>query len=98
MSYSISTLIQKFITNKLELNPFELFHLKHLSDKEVLADLIATEVKSNPYLDLQEAEGVLPKFSLHILSKRVSVNFPTQYRSCKYAFEYLQRLDDLSLG
>lgn len=91
-----SSVIQKIISKKLELTPAEAIHLKYLSRKGVLEELVSVELEANPYIATQKAEGPISPYKADFLVNLVAQNNPETFNSYNYAYEQILQQDSNS--
>lgn len=94
MDNSRTSLIHKVVTKGTVFTPMETMHLKYLSRKGILKELVDVEAQSNPYIAVQEAESIISPYYISFLIDRVQREDPELYSSCNYAYEHLLDLDD----
>jgi len=87
------SLIRKIIAKGSILSPFEAIHLKYLSRRGLLEELVNIEREENPYTAAEDAHGTISPYYVNYLVGRTLENDPDLYRSYNYAYESLLHQD-----
>lgn len=89
-----TSLIKKIVLKSSVLTPFEAIHLKYLSRKGILNELVDIEKKANPYVSAQEVRGSLSPYMVNFIVGQVYRENPQLYTTYNYAYEELFDQDD----
>jgi hypothetical protein len=96
MDLNRTTLIQKVISKGVILTPFEAIHLKYLSRKGILNDLINIEKSSDPYLAAEKTNGPISPYMLDFIVQRTKKSAWEDYHKYNSVYEYLIDQDENS--
>jgi len=89
MDLNRNSLIQKVISKGVILTPFEAIHLKYLSRKGILNDLINIENSKDPYRKAEETRGSISPFMLDFIIQQTKDSAFEEYHKYNSAYEYL---------
>lgn len=96
MDLNRNSLIQKVISKGVILTPFEAIHLKYLSRKGILNDLVDIEKAKDPYREAEETRGSISSFMLDFIVQQTKDSSWEDYHKYNSAYEYLIDQDNNS--
>lgn len=96
MAINNTSLIQKIISRRLTLTPFEAIHLKYLFRKGILENLINTDKSKDLYQEVDEINKPLSNYMVEFLVQRTREKSPDIYRKYNLAYEYMIDQDENS--
>lgn len=94
MDFNRTTLVQKIMAKGVILSPFEAIHLKYLSRKGILSDLINVARTDDPYKAIEERTGPISPYMVSYFAQRAQAESPDEYRIYNSAYESLISEDE----
>lgn len=94
MDFNRTTLIQKIMAKGIILTPFEAIHLKYLSRKGTLNELINVARTDDPYKALEERTGPISPYMVSYFTQKAQEESPDEYRIYNSVYEALISEDE----